>query len=148
MSLIAYNKYNCLLGNIKDPVYKIPNHAIFTLDQYIKSQLHFPFVANKEGRSVLEFLGAYKIISSNDLTNEKNLRDFSKVLNYFYTDISSVIESSKKEDGFDFELSSNCVTGFSVEVFNAETSKDAWVKKVEKLKDLAISGEPVLIEMR
>lgn len=152
MNTVPYSKWNCVLANSTKPIYPLPNNLLFTVENYIKSQMHFPLVCYRDGRELDDYLRAMEVIEDNS-DNVECLESFYKVLKYFYIDLALCIENSVHEEcdsGFNFfvdcELESLPRETFRVDSVQSEF---LWRSKVQKLLELSDSStRPVLIEMR
>ena len=81
---------------------------LFTFEDYVKSQIHFPMVhVLGSDRTLEDFANTYLLITRNDIstTNESSMR---KVLKFFYNDIFNCSKILKmKNTDFDFAVDSD-----------------------------------------
>lgn len=84
----------------KSPVEYKPE---ITFENYVKSQVHCCMSLTKyKDRNVRDYVDTLKLLKGED--NSKNRKAFKRVLNYYYKDLSSILNSHKelKSDDFNF----------------------------------------------
>ncbi|MNM81263.1 hypothetical protein D3C81_932590 [compost metagenome] len=158
--VVPYYNFNHIVCNSILPNYRIPNNLTFTLENYIKSQLHFPMVAYDEGRSVIDYNSALAVVEKRKLSQE-NIDRFFRVVRFFYEDIARSISNSMelyKTDNFNFYIQSKFTDLLPVEIIESNNlkdyvsefsdGKDEWELKVDILLKHAKSNDIKLIEMR
>jgi hypothetical protein len=109
---LTYPYFNNVLYNIIDSEvvasFMGNTSFLFTFEDYVKSQIHFPMVyALGSDRTLEDFANTYLLITRNDIstTNESSMR---KVLKFFYDDIFNCSKILKmKNSDFDFAVDSD-----------------------------------------
>lgn len=93
MVVLPYNRYNAIISNSLRELFPIPSGLEFRLSEYVKSQLHFPFVVYKEGRSLEDYLNVIDIMENPDLIDDAKGDSLNRVLCNFYDDIGNAINN-------------------------------------------------------
>lgn len=147
---INYNSMNFILSNAIKPTYALPVKMNLSLEEYIKSQVHFPLMGYViPERNIDEYLKAYEYITKYD---KENLfyDDFFRVSRYFYQDISSSIKNAAViPDGFDFTVSVGAIENIPTVYIDSKSldseGRELWKSKIDYLENNMNHG---FIEMR
>ena len=154
MVKLPYQKYNYILINslnIEHANY-VPQDLLFSLGEYLKSQMHFPILPYTRDRSLREYFLAYEYYKG--VTGEELEQAFYKVVKYFYNDIAKSVELaiSNNTDTFNFFIDCSSVPNVNVEkvddaFINKFISGDSSIakKKVDFLKVLSKDESNILI---
>lgn len=131
MNNLKINEYNEVFRNIVKPYTKLPSGTNFIFKDYVFSQVAYPLIPYVTEREYSNYLGAFKVLSR-EIT-ENNLRDFFKVLHYFYADVAEVIKNTnlveEHDESFYFTLSSNPIIS---EIYNFIPNKIINVGRVKR----------------
>lgn len=155
---LSYVNYNFILCNSLKPVYEIPSGLEFSVEEYIKSQIHFPLMSDALDRDFKDYLNALAVVDEDDRSTKK-LESFNKVLKYFYTDLAEAITNGYKSNDFEFSVKSNLDNILPKEYITVDNignyvKKDSsepvtWAHKTKILQEFSKnSNNPVLLEMR
>lgn len=160
MKLVPFDRYNCIIVNSFQDLKShlgIPNGLVFSFEEYVKSQVHFPLMVYKPGRTIEQYLETYKfLVETNSQFSSDTFDDFVKVVRYFYEDLSSTMLncSPSEPDNFNFYINFN-VEGLApkrnlkeedMSTFLMSSSNEPiYMKKAKILQKLSAKGSSFLL---
>lgn len=161
MGIVPYTHLNHVLSNYRGSVTFIPTDLTFTVEEYVKAQLHFPLVPYVHNRSLEDYKKAYEVVIDGARSDD-SLKAFYKVLRYYYRDIGTAIintNNSSRELGFEFYMSTDLKDVLPKKVITSENvgdyveesdaDKEPWLQKAIALVNLSDESKSLsLIEMR
>lgn len=146
MVVLPYNRYNAIISNSLRELFPIPSGLEFRLSEYVKSQLHFPFVVYKEGRSLEDYLNVIDIMENPDLIDDAKGDSLNRVLCNFYDDIGNAINNVCGLPS-DFQFSLNC--NLSEKLICSKTFElDNYLDKVKILLEESNVKTPVALTLK
>lgn len=146
MVVLPYNRYNAILSNSWKELFSIPSGLEFRLSEYVKSQLHFPLVVNKEGRNLEDYLNVIDILENPELIDDVKGDSLNRVLCNFYDDIGNAINNVCSLPS-DFQFSLDC--NLSEKLICSKTIElDNYVDKVRILLEESNVKTPVALTLK
>lgn len=154
MVKLPYQKFNYILMNSLNLNYPnmVPDELVFSLGEYLKSQMHFPVMPYTDNRSLREYFLAYQYYKG--IVKNESEQCFYKVVKYFYEDVAKALDAANKSDKFNFFIDCDCNSSqcpvekvdeeFIERMFNGDDSPIAQ-KKINLLKALSEDESNILI---
>lgn len=107
MEKIPFTKMNYLLVNSKKFFWGVSFGLKISFFEYVKSQIHYPFVTYVHGRKLDHYKSVYLHLIGEKKCDKEIIE---MVLRYFYYDIYNCLINTNK-NGEDFELDFSCLEG-------------------------------------
>lgn len=156
--VVPYTHYNFVLCNSLRSVYLLPSNLVFTFEEYVKSQLHFPLVSLNHGRSIDDY---YKTLNylDNDTDSLDVKNSLQNVISWFYVDVAKSVFGCRKENDYDFSFSVDSVSIDGVpkqRILDTDVKKNLgssfsdvdWKNKANFLLKMSEESNFMLLEMR
>ena len=157
-TIVPYTHYNYVLCNSLRSMYLIPTNLVFTFEEYVKSQLHFPLVSLVEGRSIDDYYRALNYLENKVSSHESEL-SLRNVISWFYGDVAKSILGCRKQNTEDFSFSVDSISCCEIpkqRILASDIQKSLgsvfcnvnWENKVNFLLKMAKESNFILLEMR
>lgn len=140
MHSIPYNLFNHILVNARFHVFNLNEgfDITFSFYEYVKSQMHFPLVVYLNNRSPEDYKKVYLYLTSEDKSVYSSLDggynevldSITKVVKYFYKDISNSLANIGARGNFNLDL--NCLESLGIEFQSLDGDFNEKILKVNK----------------